>query len=100
MTTPPSPAYQPAAPRHASPRDEAEQARLEEARAVHRRLSGEVTILENFDRRLTRQIHEKQEQGQSRDDYVRELIQRRISVRARLEEMRARRNRAGQVAGL
>lgn len=98
MASPQFPAYQPAAPRHAAPRDEAERARLEEARAVHRQLSGEVTILENFDRRLTRQIHEKQEQG--RDDYVRELIQRRISVRARLEEMRARRNRAGELAGL
>ncbi|MFC5060648.1 hypothetical protein [Actinomycetospora atypica] len=88
----------PSAPRHAAPRDEAERGRLEEARTVHRQLSGEVTILENFDRRLTRQIHEKQEQG--RDDYVRELIQRRISVRARLEEMRSRRDRAAQLAGL
>ena len=98
MTSPQYPTSQPSAPRHAAPRDQAELARREEARALHRRLSGEVTILENFDRRLTRQIHEKQEQG--RDDYVRELIQRRISVRSRLEEMRARRNRAGQLAGL
>jgi hypothetical protein len=77
--------------------DEAERARLEEARALHRRLNGEVTVLENFERRLTRQIHEKQEQG--RDDYVRELVQRRISVRARLEEMRVRRSRAAMAAG-
>lgn len=77
--------------------DEAGQARLEAARALHRRLSGEVTILENFERRLTRQIHEKQEQG--RDDYVRELVQRRISVRSRLEEMRLRRARAAEAAG-
>ena len=78
--------------------DEAERARLEEARLVHRRVSGEVTVLENFERRLTRQIHEKQEQG--RDDYVRELVQRRISVRSRLEEMRIRRARAAEIAGL
>jgi hypothetical protein len=78
--------------------DEAERARLEQARALHRRLNGEVTVLENFERRLTRQIHEKQEQG--RDDYVRELVQRRISVRARLEEMRVRRARAAMDAGL
>ncbi|MEJ2869923.1 hypothetical protein WCD74_19295 [Actinomycetospora sp. OC33-EN08] len=89
---------------HAAPeqvlgsRDEAERARLEEARAQHRRLSNEVTILENFDRRLTRQIHEKQDQG--RDDYVRELVQRRISVRSQLEEMRFRRNKAGEAAGV
>ncbi|MDL5155233.1 hypothetical protein [Actinomycetospora termitidis] len=80
-------------------RDEAERARLEEARSLHRRLSGEVTILENFDRRLTRQIHEK-EQEPARGDYVRELVQRRISVRSRLEEMRLRRNRAAEAAGL
>ncbi|MCD2186109.1 hypothetical protein [Actinomycetospora soli] len=79
-------------------RDEAEHARLEEARAQYRRLNGEFTILENFERRLTRQIHEKQEQG--RDDYVRELVQRRISVRSRLEEMRMRRARAAEAAGL
>ncbi|GLZ51020.1 hypothetical protein Acsp07_06370 [Actinomycetospora sp. NBRC 106378] len=78
--------------------DDAERARIEEARALHRRLAGEVTILENFERRLTRQIHERQEQG--RDDYVRELVQRRISVRSRLEEMRLRRARAAEAARL
>ena len=97
MTSPPSPAYQPSAPRHVAPRDEADLARREEARALHRRLSGEVTILENFDRRLTRQIRENQEQG--RDDYVRELIQRRISVRSQLEEMRGRRAHAAELTG-
>lgn len=73
-------------------RDEADRARREEAEATLRRLSGEVTVLENFDGRLTRQIHTAQEEG--RDDYVRELNQRRISVRSRLEEMRLRRERA------
>lgn len=77
--------------------DEAARARREEADRIHRRLDGEVQILENFDRRLTRQIHEKEEAG-ARPDYVRELIQRRISVRSRLEEMRMRRARAAEDA--
>jgi hypothetical protein len=71
--------------------DEAARARQEAADAAARRLAGEITVLENFERRLNRQIHEKQESGH--DDYVRELIQRRISVRARLEEMRMRQAR-------
>lgn len=73
--------------------DEAARARREAADAAARRLAGEITVLENFERRVNRQIHEKRESG--RDDYVRELIQRRISVRARLDEMRMRQARAG-----
>ena len=72
--------------------EESAPARREQAEAHLRRLSGEVTVLENFEARLTRQIHSAQEAG--RDDYVRELLQRRISVRARLEEMVMRRGRA------
>lgn len=74
------------------PRDEAERARREEAEGTLRRISGQVTVLENFERRLNRQIHEAQEAG--RDDYVRELLQRRISVRSQLQEMRRRQQHA------
>jgi hypothetical protein len=69
-----------------------EQTGRDEAEASLRRLSGEVTVLENFDRRLTHQMTSAQEAG--RDDYVRELHQRRISVRSRLQEMQLRRERA------
>jgi hypothetical protein len=72
--------------------NEAARARREAAEATARRLAGEVTVLENFDRRITRQIHTAQEAG--RDDYVRELVQRRISVRSQLEEMRLRQSHA------
>ncbi|MCD2192758.1 hypothetical protein LQ327_05075 [Actinomycetospora endophytica] len=68
--------------------EEAASARRAEAEARRRRLDSEVTVLETFERNLTRQIHEKQ--AGARGDYVRELIQRRISVRARLEEMHMR----------
>ena len=71
--------------------DEAARTRKVEAEARRRRLDGEVTVLENFERNLSRQIHDKQSSG--RGDYVRELIQRRISVRARLEEMHMRQMR-------
>ena len=73
-------------------RDEAARARREEAEGSLRRISGQVTVLENFERRLNRQIHEAQEA--ERDDYVRELLQRRISVRSQLEEMRRRQQHA------
>jgi hypothetical protein len=68
--------------------DEAARTRRAEVESRRRRLDGEVTVLENFERNLSRQIHDKQMSG--RGDYVRELIQRRISVRARLEELRMR----------
>ena len=71
---------------------EAERARRDEAEGTLRRISGQVTVLENFERRLNRQIHEAQEQG--RDDYVRELLQRRLSVRSQLQEMRRRQQHA------
>jgi seryl-tRNA synthetase len=71
--------------------DEALRTRRAEADMRRRRLDGEVTVLENFERSLSRQIHDKQMSG--RGDYVRELIQRRISVRARLEEMHLRQAR-------
>ncbi|HEY2220660.1 hypothetical protein [Actinomycetospora sp.] len=83
----------PAAPEQAvgSP-DEAARARREDAEAAVRRISGQVTVLENFERRLNRQVHEAQDAG--RDDYVRELLQRRISVRSQLEDMRMRQQHA------
>lgn len=73
-------------------RDEADRARREEAEASLRRVSGQVTVLGNAERRLNRQIHEAQEAG--RDDYVRELLQRRISVRSQLQDMRMREEHA------
>ncbi|MDT7745684.1 MAG: hypothetical protein QOE59_4762 [Actinomycetota bacterium] len=81
------------APEHViGSRDEAGRAHREEAEGTLRRISGQVTVLENFERRLNRQIHEAQETG--RDDYVRELLQRRISVRSQLQEMRRRQQHA------
>ena len=73
-------------------RGEAERARREQAEASLRRTSGQVTVLENFEQRLNRQIHEAQEAG--RDEYVRELIQRRISVRSQLDDMQRREQHA------
>lgn len=73
-------------------RDEAARVRREEAQASLRRISGQVTVLENFERRLNRQIHDAQEAG--RDDYVRELLQRRISVHSQLEDVRRRQQHA------
>ena len=78
-------------------RDEAERARREQAEAALRRISGQVTVLENFEQRLNRQIHQAQEAG--RDDYVRELLQRRISVRSQLEEMQRRQQHARDEVG-
>ena len=75
----------------------AEQARRAEAEGTLQRISGQVTVLENFERRLNRQIHEAQEKG--RDDYVRELLQRRISVRSQLQEMRRRQQHARDDVG-
>jgi hypothetical protein len=73
-------------------RDEAASARREQAEGALRQISGQVTVLENFERRLNRQIHEAQEAH--RDDYVRELLQRRISVRSQLEDMHRRQRHA------
>ena len=78
-------------------RDEAERARREQAEGALRRISGQVTVLENFERRLNRQIHDAQVAG--RDDYVRELLQRRISVRSQLEEMQRRQQHARDEVG-
>lgn len=77
-------------PDNATPRQAA--GAREEAEKSLRHISGEVTVLENFEARLSRQIHEAQEAG--RDDYVRELLQRRISVRSQLEEMQRRQEHA------
>ena len=54
----------------------------------------QVGVFERFEAKLTSQIHEATEAG--RDDYVRELLARRISVRSRLEEAMLRRNRLAQ----
>jgi hypothetical protein len=78
-------------------RGEAARARRAEAEGTLRRISGQVTVLETFERRLNRQIHEAQESG--RDDYVRELLQRRISVRSQLEEIRLRQQHARNALG-
>lgn len=78
-------------------RDEAARARREQAEAVLRQLSGQVVVLENFERRLNRQIHEAQEAH--RDDYVRELLQRRISVRSQLQDMQRRQQHARDEVG-
>ena len=61
--------------------------------AARRRHSADqqVGVFERFEAKLTSQIHEATEAG--RDDYVRELLARRISVRSRLEEAMLRRNR-------
>jgi hypothetical protein len=80
-----------------NPRDEAERGRREQADGVLRRASEQVTVLENFERRLNRQVHEAQEEG--RDDYVRELLQRRISVRSQLDDMRRRQQHARDALG-
>ncbi|NMO91756.1 hypothetical protein [Actinomycetospora sp. TBRC 11914] len=69
----------------------------EQAEMSLRRISGQVTVLENFERRLNRQIHEAQEAG--RDDYVRELLQRRISVRSQLQDVQRRQQHAREAVG-
>jgi hypothetical protein len=74
-----------------------DRARRDEAAGALRRTSEQVTVLENFERRLNRQIHEAQEAG--RDDYVRELLQRRISVRSQLDDMRRRQQHARDALG-
>ena len=71
--------------------------RRDEAAGALRRTSEQVTVLENFERRLNSQIHEAQESG--RDDYVRELLQRRISVRSQLDDMRRRQQHARDALG-
>jgi phage shock protein A len=87
-----------AAPEHViGSRAGAAGARRDEAEASLRRISGQVTVLENFERRLNRQIHEAQQAG--RDDYVRELLQRRISVRSQLDDMQRRQQHARDEVG-
>lgn len=77
--------------------DEAARARREQAEGSLRRISGQVTVLENFEQRLNRQIHDARAAG--RNDYVRELLQRRISVRSQLEEMHRRQQHARDEVG-
>ncbi|GAA4881838.1 hypothetical protein [Actinomycetospora straminea] len=61
--------------------------------AVRRRRAADhhVAEYERFDARLSAQIHEAQQA--ERTDYVRELLSRQQSVRARLEEATLLRNR-------
>jgi hypothetical protein len=63
----------------------------EEAARRRKAADQQVGVFERFEAKLSRQIHEATEAG--RQDYVRELLSRRLSVRARLEEATVRRDR-------
>ena len=66
-------------------------AQYEEAVRRRRDADQHVEVFERFDAKLSEQIHHATEAG--RTDYVRELLSRQRSVRARLEEATMRRNR-------
>ncbi|MDD7938049.1 hypothetical protein PHK61_06405 [Actinomycetospora lutea] len=66
-------------------------AQYDEAVRRRREADQHVGVFERFDAKLSEQIHEATEAG--RTDYVRELLSRQRSVRARLEEATMRRNR-------
>jgi hypothetical protein len=91
---PPAPARVPGPRSAPSPyeyRPVVTRAQYEQAARQRRDADQKVGVFERFDAKLTAQIHEATEAG--RNDYVRELVSRRISVRSRLEEATLRRNR-------
>lgn len=63
--------------------------RLAEATRRRRAIDDQFEVLERFEAKLSAQIHEAEEA--ERHDYAREVIYRRLSVRARLEEVSYRR---------
>lgn len=73
------------------PRGVVTRAQYEEAVRRRREADQQVGVFERFDAKLSDQIHRATEEG--RTDYVRELLSRQRSVRARLEEATMRRNR-------
>lgn len=75
----------------AAPTGVVTRAQYEEAVRRRREADQHVEVFERFDAKLSEQIHEATQAG--RTDYVRELLSRQRSVRARLEEATMRRNR-------
>ncbi len=63
--------------------------RLAEVSRRRRAADQQLELLERFEARLTEQVHTATEA--ERNDYARELLSRRLSVRARLEEVTYRR---------